>query len=161
MPPRGQHPTVRKKDEKFKYKLIRINIDSTNLIRSNGKDKFKYYNKRSVRKVLSRPYKRNNGRDIYNISYKPFGADTIDILISTWTIVKMTKKTFKIHVGCGGTMGYIPEGRFVFNQTTKSWTFYSYDDIVDQKLREEEIFEEQIRLFKLKIQNEKKASDEK
>ncbi len=144
----------RKKQDKFKWKLIQTNIDSTNLIKSHGKDKFKYYNKRNVHKVLSRPYKRNIGRDIYKIRYKSFGEDTIDILIVTWTIEKISKKNISFHGGCGGDMGYIPEGRFVFNKVTKSWIFYSYEDIVEQKLKEEERIEELIRSLRLKKQKE-------
>jgi len=32
-------------------------------------------------------------------------------------------------VGCGGTYGYIPTGRMVFNKELKTWSFISRDEI--------------------------------
>jgi hypothetical protein len=61
--------------------------------------------------------------------------DTINVDIGGWSI-RVTKVKFKkgkpipIHstfaASCGGTLGYIPTCRFVFDKITNSWTRYTW-----------------------------------
>lgn len=68
--------------------------------------------------------------------------DTINIDIGGWT-VQVAKVKYKngkaipVHsnfgVSCGGTLGYIPTCRFVFNTTTNNWTRYTWQQTADAK----------------------------
>ncbi|MGN6352684.1 MAG: hypothetical protein ACTHLB_04805 [Parafilimonas sp.] len=71
--------------------------------------------------------------------------DTINIDIGGWTIqvtkVKYKKgKPFPVHsnflADCGGTLGYIPTCRFIYDNTTNSWTKYTSQETVDIKMKE-------------------------
>ena len=66
--------------------------------------------------------------------------DTINVDISGWTIqvTKVKRKNGKnipVHsnflASCGGTLGYIPTCRFVYNRSTKKWTRYTWQQTVD------------------------------
>ena len=66
--------------------------------------------------------------------------DTINVDINGWGI-KVTKVKFKngkpipIHsnfiASCGGTLGYIPTCRFVFDKNSNSWTRYTFQQTAD------------------------------
>lgn len=47
----------------------------------------------------------------------------------------MGKKVYG-EIECGGTMGYIPDGRFIFNATSKQWEYYTYEYIYNKKEKE-------------------------
>jgi len=66
--------------------------------------------------------------------------DTINIDIGGWAVrvtkVKYKKgKTIPVHsnfaASCGGTLGYIPTCRFVFDKTTNSWTRNTWQETAD------------------------------
>ena len=67
-------------------------------------------------------------------------ADTINIDIVGWSI-KVTKVKFvkgrptNIHsnfgASCGGTLGYIPTCRFVYNKLKNGWTRYTWTETAD------------------------------
>ena len=71
--------------------------------------------------------------------------DTINIDIDGWAI-KVTKvkrkngKTIPIHsnfmASCGGTLGYIPTCRFIFDKTINSWTKFTWQQTADAILAE-------------------------
>ena len=98
-------------------------------------------------KLLAREYKDSL---FYMVGINKISLDTIDVLISQRRIHyrrRFLGKDFKgkrrwvshryfIGVGCGGTMGYIPEGRFALNNFG-TWDYISGYDIMDQKLDEE------------------------
>src|SRR6185312_11523430 len=66
--------------------------------------------------------------------------DTINVDIGGWAI-QITKvkrkhgKNIPVHsnfsASCGGTLGYIPTCRFVYNRSTKKWTRYTWQQTVD------------------------------
>ncbi len=66
--------------------------------------------------------------------------DTINVDIGGWA-VQVTKVKYKngkaipVHsnfaASCGGTLGYIPTCRFVFDRTTNSWTKYTWQQTVE------------------------------
>ena len=84
--------------------------------------------------MFDKPFKINNGRNIYWVNHKIIQQDTIDINIGGWTIESVTKKTMSLGAWCGGTMGYIPDGRFIFDKEKKTWTFVSGKEIINQKM---------------------------
>ena len=80
------------------------------------------------------------------IKINNISSDTIDINIGGPSI--NVKKVLKIRkgriitrevnylAGCGGTMGYIPTARFIFDKEKNKWTFKDYEDILEEKLAE-------------------------
>jgi hypothetical protein len=70
--------------------------------------------------------------------------DTINIDVGGWT-VRVTKVKYKkgkvipVHsnfaASCGGTLGYIPTCRFVYDRATNSWTRYTWQQTADSKLK--------------------------
>jgi hypothetical protein len=66
--------------------------------------------------------------------------DTINIDIGGWAI-RVTKVKYKngkpfpvnsnFAASCGGTLGYIPTCRFVYNKTTNSWTRHTWQETAD------------------------------
>lgn len=69
--------------------------------------------------------------------------DTIDIDISGWSI-RVTKvkrrngRKIPFHAsffaGCGGTLGYIPTCRFVYDRETETWTKFTWQQIADSRM---------------------------
>ncbi len=121
---------------KFDRILVQTDFDITGLIKYSGLNKFKYFtSKTNKHSVLAKPFKINKGRAIYWINHKFIQQDTIDINIGGWTIESVTKKRMHLGAWCGGTMGYIPDGRFIFDKEKKTWTFISGQEIINQKMR--------------------------
>lgn len=119
---------------KFDRILLQTDFDTTGLIKYSGLNKFKYFDsKTNIHSVLNKPFKINNGRNIYWVNHKIIQQDTIDINIGGWTIKSVRKKAIFLGGGCGGTMGYIPDGRFIFDKGKKTWTFVSGQEIINQK----------------------------
>jgi hypothetical protein len=119
---------------KFERILLLTDFDTIGLIKYSDLNKFKYFDsKTNKHSVLDHPFKINNGRNIYWVNHKILEQDTIDINIGGWTIENVTKKTMSLSAWCGGTMGYIPDGRFIFEKEKKTWTFVSRQEIINQK----------------------------
>ncbi|HET7119263.1 MAG TPA: hypothetical protein VFI29_22400, partial [Hanamia sp.] len=70
--------------------------------------------------------------------------DTINVDIGGWTI-QVTKVKYKkgkpipfhsnFSASCGGTLGYIPTCRFIYDSITNSWTKYTWQEIADKKMK--------------------------
>ncbi len=70
--------------------------------------------------------------------------DTINIDIGGWAI-RVTKVKYKngkpvavnsnFAASCGGTLGYIPTCRFIFDKTTNSWTRQTWQETADAKIK--------------------------
>lgn len=70
--------------------------------------------------------------------------DTIDVDFGNW-VVEITEvkwengKLIPVHskfsVSCGGTLGYIPTCRFIFDNTTNRWTKYTWQQIANESSR--------------------------
>ena len=72
--------------------LLQTDFDTTGLIKYSGLNKFKYFDsKTNKHSVLDKPFKINNGRNIYWVNHKIIQQDTIDINIGGWTIESVTK----------------------------------------------------------------------
>lgn len=118
---------------KFDYILLRTNFDTTGLIKYSGLNKFKYFDSlTAIHSMLDKPFKSNNGRSIYWVDHKIIQQDTVDINIGGWTIENVSRKRITIGAWCGGAMGYIPKGRFIFDKAKNTWTFVSGQAIIDQ-----------------------------
>ncbi|PVY40252.1 hypothetical protein [Pontibacter virosus] len=81
------------------------------------------------------------------ITLKEISPDTMDIIINNWSVT--VKRVLKIHegrlitkninyaFGCGGTMGYVPEARLVYNRSIKQWEYFSKAALLE--IRKEEL----------------------
>ncbi|WP_373520254.1 hypothetical protein, partial [Aquiflexum sp.] len=92
-----------------------------------------FHNKTREQDVLTKPFKKNQVESIYWITHNIISQDTIDVNIGGWTIGKVNKKTISLGLWCGGTMGYIQEGRFIYYKNTNHWEFISGDKIITEK----------------------------
>ena len=87
-------------------------------------------------------------RGLSKVYTKEISKDTNDIVIDSYVVSykrklnpKITKHGFWLFshhyfysVSCRGSMGYIPEGRFIYSYEAKRWRFISYEEILNQKL---------------------------
>ncbi len=84
--------------------------------------------------------KKNKISELYWTKINQISKDTIDILISGWTVDykrKFLKKgTFEYAAWCGGTNGYVPQARFVLNKKTAKWDYITEKEIIDRIITE-------------------------
>ena len=88
-------------------------------------------------KLKNLKYRKLLKEKVYRIGINIIAPDTIDINLISWDI-KFKWGKAAIGVECGGTMGYIPDGRFIFNATSRKWDYYSYDYIYSEKIKKYE-----------------------
>ena len=124
-------------NRKFKYALILTDFDKAKLTSSISSIKIKYLNRdANLEKELDKPFKNNNLRNLYSIEHKVIAIDTIDIILSS-ALIEISKKKILLSMWCGGTMGYIPEGRFVFSHSKNSWLYINKKTLIDEQLSRE------------------------
>ena len=116
--------------------LIKTDFDTAKLVKQVGWLRLRFYkDDASLRGLLLRPWKRNKGRVIYRMSNTIYNTDSVDIDLTGVEIVSVTRRNISLSVPCGGTLGYIPSARFVFNKETKAWKYSSSEEIADRILR--------------------------
>jgi hypothetical protein len=116
--------------------LIKTDFDTAKLVKQVGWLRLRFYkDDASLRGLLLRPWKRNKGRNIYKISHIAYSSDSVDINMASWLIVSVTKRNMALGMSCDGTLGYIPDARFVYNKETKIWKYISAQELIDQMLR--------------------------
>lgn len=85
--------------------------------------------------------------ELYWVRLDEVASDTVDINIGAWDVEfklfsrkrskngrKWAFATYYFASWCGGTEGYLPEGRFIFNEEKNIWEFYSEEDALNQRL---------------------------
>jgi hypothetical protein len=79
-------------------------------------------------------------KEVYWVGHKNFqGAkDTIDILISEQAFRCLKRNHTNFAVSCGGTMGYIPDDRLIFNWEKTSWEFVSFTNLYEAAIAKQE-----------------------
>jgi hypothetical protein len=84
---------------------------------------------------------------LYWVRQKQLSIDTLDITIGGWTVdfermfrlkkvegkLKLITKNYHFSAWCGGTLGYIPQGRLVFDYISNDWVYIAEKSIVNQK----------------------------
>jgi hypothetical protein len=83
---------------------------------------------------------------LYSAVTNHISMDTIDIVINIWTVYckreikknegkrrKIENYYFGVH--CRGTMGYVPEGRFIYDTELNEWKSIPESDIIDENQR--------------------------
>jgi len=81
--------------------------------------------------------KKNKISELYWTKIKVISKDTIDLIIGGWTVDykrKFFKGNFTFAAWCGGTSGYVPQGRFIYNHKTQNWKFNSEKEILDRRI---------------------------
>lgn len=80
--------------------------------------------------------KKHKSLDLYWIEMTTPAQDTIEMRIGGWSAEYekpfLRKGYFKYGVWCGGTMGDISQGQFIYNRKNNVWTFKPYQQIVDE-----------------------------
>ena len=124
----------RKGQMKFDKVLIETEFDTSKLIKNVGQYNFKYITKKTRAELgLKKPYKRYKGRKIYKFTHSFYGGDTLDFLLTTWTILEVTRKKIEIGKDLGGHMSYIPKCRFIYDRNLLYWRFVKAKDLVRPK----------------------------
>lgn len=59
----------------------------------------------------------------------------IDVVLVKWD-VSFEGRKIKIEAHCGGVMGYIPHGRFVYDEKVEKWNEFFYEELREQKAKE-------------------------
>jgi hypothetical protein len=84
---------------------------------------------------------------LYWIRKKCISQDTTDISIGGWTVdfervlklkkingkLRLITKNYNFSAWCGGTLGYIPQGRLIYNAQSSSWQYISEKTIIEEK----------------------------
>ena len=114
----------RKQCEKYGFILIQTDFDTTALVKKVGDIKFRYFSSEvPLQSILDKPYKKHIDQTIYIVNHFLINQDTVDVNIGRQVIAQVDKKNAMIRAECGGTMGYIPTGRFINSRVSNSWTF--------------------------------------
>ena len=85
--------------------------------------------------------------ELYWANYKQFNLDTFDISIGGWSVdfehvfrfqkvegkLHLITKNYNFSAWCGGTIGYIPQGRLIFDHDSNDWRYITEKSIIDQK----------------------------
>jgi hypothetical protein len=140
----------------FKDVLIEIDFNINCLLKETKYLKFKYVSldkeneyKKHIKTLKNRQY-----RMIYFLKYTFLSIDTIDITISSSNIYKGGEKGYEIAVSCRGTIGYIPQGRFIYDKKRDEWDFILGKTILNEKAEEIDEY------YKKIIEDNRKRIDE-
>ncbi len=110
------------------WKFIEPN-DQTERIKNNF-DHNSVYKFLSTDELFDYAYKHSKTLKLYRVTHKQISKDTIDINFGDLALKVKKGIFFKggLHfreanytIACGGTNGYIPDYRFVYNKQTKTW----------------------------------------
>lgn len=97
--------------------------------------------------------RKNRISSLYWVRCKKISNDTVDIVIGGWTVDfervlriqkiygkrKLVTKNYNFAAWCGGTLGYIPQGRFIYLTKLDKWDYISEKTIIDNKLKEHKL----------------------
>ena len=153
-----EDPTVINEQKGIKNILIQTDFD-TNCLIKEVKGLNLYYLPLGEKSGYDKHFEASKNRQskmIYHLRPNILSIDTIDIVISTFSVHKEKDGEYSIGVSCGGTLGYIPQGRFIYDKKRAKWDFISESIIVDEKIREENsFFEKFIEDNRRRIEKEK------
>ena len=85
--------------------------------------------------LRKRKYRKLTREQVFKVNVDTIAPDTIDVNLIRWE-VSIKGKLLEIAVECGGTMGYIPDGRFVYDAVEKRWKASFYEELCEQKKKE-------------------------
>ena len=94
--------------------------------------------------------RKKNISALYKARCTVISKDTVDIVIWGWSVdfkrvlriekingkKKIITKNYNFAVWCRGTLGYIPQGRFVYASEAGSWNYITEKSIVKNKLED-------------------------
>jgi hypothetical protein len=93
--------------------------------------------------------KKDKISSLYWARCKKVSSDTVDIVIGGWSVDfervlkiqktdgkrKLVTKNYNFAAWCGGTLGYIPQGRFIYLTELDKWDYITEKTIIDNKLK--------------------------
>ncbi len=128
--------TTNKDMLKYGSILVKADIDTGALVKSVGKNRFKFCTDQSeVKNILSLPYQKNQGRTVYVMSDKTIGLDSLDVNIDGYTIIEAGENAITLRKWARGET-YIPDMRFMYDKNAAAWMFISGEEISNQKMEE-------------------------
>ena len=79
---------------------------------------------------------------------KQINTNTIDIVIGGWSVNyervfriqkiegkrKLILRNYNFVAWNGGTLGYIPQGQFIYNTEMQNWVYFTEKEMIDEKL---------------------------
>ena len=77
--------------------------------------------------------KKGQSRIIYHIRHKAISIDTIDILISNFGAEKQKDGEYVIIISDDGILGYVPQGRFIYDKKEALWNFIPYMVLLNEE----------------------------
>jgi len=109
------------------WKYVELNEYGNRIKNLNVSDRYKFLTNEELIKLS---LKRNENISVIRLTHNIISKDTIDINFGTVTVnakrqihfnhgLRFRKANFAID--CGGTNGYRPDMRFVFNEEKKNW----------------------------------------
>lgn len=109
------------------HKYFEINENTNRIKNSVGVDIFKF---KTNDELIDEAIKRKKTLTVYRVTHKIISADTVDVNIGQLYVsakraihfnhgLRFKKADFKL--SCGGTNGYEPTYRFVFDKTDEKW----------------------------------------
>src|ERR1700749_4307987 len=111
--------------------IIATDLDTLHLLKEVDDKQVLYITARYKKYKKLLKTKDEDGQSVYTLSYEIYKSrDTIDVVIGESKILFKKKMIYVAH-SCGGTAGYIPNGRFVFNGENKQWRCYSWSEMAD------------------------------
>lgn len=92
----------------------------------------------NVDMLRKRKYRKLMREQVFKVKVDTIASDTIDVNLIRWN-VSIKGKWLGIAVECGGDMGYIPDGRFVYDAVEKRWMASFYEELCEQKAKEDRL----------------------
>ena len=88
-----------------------------------------------VEMLSKRKYRKLMKEQLFKVKVDTIALDTIDVILITWK-VSINGKLLEILVSPRGDMvGYIPDGRFVYDAAEKRWMSMFYEELLEQKAK--------------------------
>ncbi len=108
------------------------------LSESNQKH-FKIVKEKDLSRRCKRIFIPRKSINAYRINHTKYqdSNDTIDVLISVRTFRCLKRNHVGVMVDCGGDMGYLPDGRLVFNRGKNSWDYIAYKTLYEDWIAKE------------------------
>ena len=92
--------------------------------------------------------KKGKMNGLYGTSFKKISNETLDLSVGSWAVkyervfrlqkldgrIKLITGNYNFVASCGGDLGYIPDGRIIYNHNSGKWDFFDWNSIADQKL---------------------------
>ena len=122
--------------DRFGNILVTSWIDASKLDKQIGQNVLLFIPQWKIDKGLINLEQDTLEREHYKVTHNVKSRDTVDIIISERTIkIERNEANININysIGCGGILGYIPTGRFTYDNKRHKWIFWNWNEIMSEK----------------------------